>query len=114
MMDFAFFAVHFHYSRRDYDSLTPTEKVFIYKAWEEKTVLDSTLIRDAVLNAVSNAFRKKSAKFRKLWKKANTPADKETARENMKIAFEIEAKEGKGWIDRILKANGIKRKRGIQ
>lgn len=112
-MDFAFFAVHFHYSRRDYDSLTPTERAFIYKAWEEKTVSESTMLRDAVFNAISNAFRKKNAKFRKLWKKAQTPSDKETARKNIKIALEIEEKEGKGWIAKILKANGIQRKGGL-
>lgn len=112
VMDFAFFAVNFGYSRRDYDSLTPTEKAFIYKAWEDKTVSESTVLRDAVLNAVSNALRKKNARFRKLWRKAQEPIDKEMARENLNTVQEIEEKEGKSWVDRILRANGIRRKGG--
>lgn len=109
-MDFAFFAVNLHYSRADYNALTPTEKAFIYKAWEDKTVSDSTLIRDAVLNAVSNAFRKKHSPFKKLWKKLQQKADTEKAKDDIKIALEIEEKEGKGWVDRIYKAAGLKRK----
>lgn len=109
VMDFAFFAVNFGYSRRDYDGLTPTEKAFIYKAWEDKTVSESTVLRDAVLNAVSNALRKKNARFRKLWKKVQEPIDKELARENLNTVREIEEKEGKSWVDRILRANGIRR-----
>ena len=110
VMDFAFFAVNFHYSKADYMALTPAEKAFIYKAWEDKTVSDTTLIRGAVLNAVSNALRKKNARFRKLWKKANAPSDKERALADIKIAEEVERKEGKGWIDKILRANGFKKK----
>lgn len=112
VMDFAFFAVNFHYSRADYDALTPTEKVFILKAWEDKTVSDSTLIRDAVLNAVSNALRKKHSPFKKLWKKLQKKADAEKAKDDLKIAMEIEEKEGKGWVDKIYKAAGLKRKGG--
>lgn len=113
VMDFAFFAVNFGYSRRDYDSLTPTEKAFIYRAWEDKTVSESTMLRDAVLNAVSNALRKKNARFRKLWKKVQEPIDKELARENLNTVREIEEKEGKSWVDRILRANGIRRRGGV-
>lgn len=111
-MDFAFFAVNFHYSRADYNALTPTEKAFIYKAWEDKTVSDSTLIRDSVLNAVSNALRKKHSPFKKLWKKIQRKVDKEKARDDMKIAMEIEEKEGKSWVDKVYKAAGLKRKGG--
>lgn len=112
VMDFAFFAVNFHYSKSDYEALTPTEKVFIFKAWEDKAVSDSTIIRDTVLNAISNAFRKKNSRFRKLWKKIQKKSDKEKAKEDLAIVYEIEKKEGKDWIDKILKANGIKRKGG--
>ncbi len=111
-MDFAFFAVNFHYSRADYNALTPTEKAFIYKAWEDKTVSDSTLIRDAVLNAVSNALRKKNSRFKKLWRKLQGKSDKEKAENDIQIVNEIEKMEGKGWVDRILSANGLKRKGG--
>ena len=111
-MDFAFFAVNFHYSRADYNALTPTEKAFIYKAWEDKTVSDSTLIRDAVLNAVSNALRKKHSPFKKLWKKLQQKADVQKARNDIQTVLEIEEKEGKSWLERVHKAAGLKRKGG--
>ena len=108
-MDFAFFAVNFHYSKDDYNALTPAEKAFIFKAWEDKTVSDSTMLRDAVLNAVSNALRKKGKKFKKLWKRKQEKADLEIVRDNYKIIMEVEAKEGKAWIDKVLRANGLRR-----
>lgn len=111
-MDFAFFAVNFHYSRSDYLSLTPVERAFIFKAWEDKTVSDTTLLRDSVLNAVSNALRKKNARFKKLWEKIQPPVNKEQANNDLQIAREIEEKEGKGWIAKVLAANGFKRKGG--
>ena len=111
-MDFAFFAVNLGYSKSDYYDLTPREAAFIRKKWEEKTVSDSTLLRNAVLNAVSNALRKKNARFRDLWKRLARPADKEKARDDIKAVLEIEEKEGKGWVDRVYKAAGLKRKGG--
>lgn len=108
-MDFAFFAVNFHYSKDDYEALTPTEKAFILKAWEDKIVSESTVFRDAVLNAVSNAFRKKGKKFKKFWKRKQEKADLDVVKGNYKIIMEIEEKEGKGWIDKVLQANGLRR-----
>ena len=110
VMDFAFFAANFGYSKKDYLSLTATEKAFILKAWENKLVTESTLLRDSALNAVTNALRKKGAPFRKLWRKAQKPTDKEQAKEDIRVIEEIEKKEGKGWISKILEANGLKRK----
>lgn len=101
--------VHFGYSRADYDALTETEKAFISKAYEEKTVAETTLLRDAVYNAVGNALRKKGKPFRKLWKKIihTTRAD---AKETQDIIKEIEAKEkkhgGKSWIEKIYESAG--------
>lgn len=95
--DFAFFAVNFGYSKKDYESLTPTEKAFIIKAYETKTVNDSTFIRNAVLNAVNNAFRKKGKQFIELWKKQQK-YDEEEIENDLKIIKENEEKEGKGWI----------------
>lgn len=107
-MDFAFFAVNFGYTKRDYAELTEKDKQFIYKAYENKVVSWSTLARDAVLNAVSNALRKKNKRFMKLWKKRNRKADRDVVIENMKTVIEIEKRE-KGWIDKIYKANGMKK-----
>lgn len=112
-MDFAFFAVNLGYSKRDYYELAPREAAFIRKAWEEKLVSDNTLMRNAVLNAVSNALRKKNSRFRELWKKFGRPVDKEKVEDNLKIIQDIEAKEGKEWIDRIMKANGLKRRKEV-
>lgn len=112
-MDFAFFAVNLGYSKGDYYELTPREAAFIRKAWEEKLVSDNTLMRNAVLNAVSNALRKKNARFRELWKKLGRTVDKEKAVDNLNLVHEIEEKEGKGWIDKILQANGLKRRKEV-
>lgn len=106
-MEFAFFAVNFGYSKKDFTDLTETEKAFIYKAYENKTVRESNLLRDAVFNAVINANRKKGKPFRKLWKKRVQKADHEIVADNIKTVTEIEKKE-KGWIDLIYKANGLK------
>ncbi len=96
-MDFAFFAVNFGYSRADYDALTLTEKAFIIKAYENKVVNDSTFIRNAVLNAVNNAFRKKGKQFIKLWKK-QVIANKEEVESALEIVKENEKEEGKDWV----------------
>ena len=37
-MDFAFFAVNFGYTKRDYAELAERDKLFIYKAYENKVV----------------------------------------------------------------------------
>lgn len=77
-------------------------------------VSDNTLMRNAVLNAVSNALRKKNARFRELWKKVARPIDKDQAVENVKIVKEIEEKEGKGWVDKVLRANGFARRKKVE
>lgn len=111
-IDFAFFAVYFGYSKSEYEELTPREATFIRRAWEDKRVSESTLIRNAVLNAVSNALRKKHARFRELWKKVGIPVDKEKVQDNLKTVHEIEEKEGKDWVEKIYAANGLKLRRG--
>lgn len=108
-IDFAFFAVNFGYSKSDYETLTPREKVFIYKAWENKVVSDSQMLSNAVSNAVSNSLRKKGKKAVPLWKKQPKRLDKETAKENLNLVTELENKEGKTWVDLIYQANGIDR-----
>lgn len=68
----------------------------------------STLVRDAVFNGVGNALRKKGKRFQKLWKKRAQKVDKDLIREDTKTIMEIEQRE-QGWIDRIYKANGMKK-----
>lgn len=106
-MEFAFFAANFGYSKQDYLDLTDMDKQFLYKAWENKTVSDSTQMRNAVLNAIANAFRKKGKNFIKLWRKRQRKADLDKVQQNLKTIEEIEKRET-GWIDKIYAANGRK------
>ncbi|HIX48811.1 MAG TPA: hypothetical protein H9981_07370 [Candidatus Mediterraneibacter caccavium] len=107
-IDFAFFAVNFGYSKADYEALTQREKAFIYKAWENKNVSDTTFIYNAVFTATYNVNRKKNKRALKLWRKALVrKADKEVIHDNLKIILEVEEKEGKSWITQIYRENGL-------
>lgn len=108
-VDFAFFAVNFNYSKSDYNELTPKDKAFIRKAYENKVVKETTDIRNAVYNAIGNALSKKNSKFVELWKKNQKKADKEKAIEDIQSVLIIEEKEGKSWVDKIYKANNMKK-----
>ena len=109
-IDFAFFVVNFHYSKSEYESLTQKEKAFIYKAWENKLVADTTHAANAVGNAVSNALRKKGKKAIPLWRKKQRKHDVGKMRDTYKDVLAAENKKGKSWVDVIHKANGMKRK----
>lgn len=111
-IDFAFFVVNFGYSKADYEALTPRERLFIYKAWENKTVSDTTHLRNAVMNGYLNARRKKNKKLIPLWKKKQKRADKEVVNSNLQAIMENQKKEGRSWIDLIYRANGLKPKGG--
>lgn len=108
MQDFAFFVVNFGYNRAEYDALTQAEKLLILKAYETKTVTETTLIRDAVFNATINANRKRGKPFRKLWRKITTGITKHEAKQKESIIKEIEKKET-GWIDALYRASGRKK-----
>lgn len=108
--DFAFFVVNFNYSKSDYEALTPKDKVFIRKAYENKVVKESTDMRNAVQNAISNAFRKKNSKLIPLWKKIQKKLNKEKAQDDFLLVQEIEEKEGKTWVDLVYEMNGIRRR----
>ena len=108
-IDFAFFAVNFGYSKSDYEELTPRERAFIYKAWEDKLVSDTTFLYNAVFTATYNCNRKKGKRALKLWKKLKVrKANMEVVQENMSTIMQIEQKEGKDWIAQIYEANGLK------
>ena len=109
-VDFAFFVVNFNYTRDQYDNITPTEKAFIMKAWETKLISDSTHERNSNFNAINNALRKKGSRFIDLWTKPREKHDMEIIQEQLEIIENVE-KEGKGWIDKIYKANGIRKKK---
>ena len=92
--------------------MTPKERMFIRKAFEDATVFQSTIIRDAVLNAEYNVNRKKSKPFRKLWTRIQNLTKNEKAKKqnDVQIIKEIEAKET-GWVRRLYEANGYIKKR---
>lgn len=99
--------MNFGTSRAEYENLTRTEISFIYRAWEDKLVRDSTFARNAFLNAYVNANRKKGTSPIKLWKKHfDGQKTAETAQDDLKTITAIEDAET-GWIEEIYKANGI-------
>ena len=67
-------------------------------------------MRNAVQNAISNAFRKKNSKAIPLWKKIQKKLNKEKAQDDFLLVQEIEEKEGKTWVDLIYEMNGIRRR----
>lgn len=105
-MDFAFFVVHFGYNRTEYDMLTKRQRAFILKAWEDKTVQESTLMRNAVLNAIVNAMRKKGKAFCALWKKKQQKADQELVQQQMRVAREVDTQDGGAWLKKLRAAYG--------
>ncbi|HEM9602860.1 TPA: hypothetical protein U4T39_002052 [Streptococcus agalactiae] len=111
-IDFAFYFVNFGTTKSEFLELTRREKAFIRKAWEDKQVRESELMRNAVLNAVSNAMRKKSAKFVDLWKRQQQPANMEIVNAHLEIVSISEETEGKSWVDAIYKANNLKTPKG--
>lgn len=109
-IDFAFFAANFGYSKAEYEALTEKEKRFLLKAYENRLVTATTMIYNAVFTATYNVERGKRKRALKLWRKQRThTADEEIVKENLKIAEEIEQKEGKSWVDLIYQKNGMKR-----
>lgn len=106
-MSLAFFVVNFGYSKSEYEELTPREIAFIHKAYEDKQVNESTLMRNAVLNAIGNAFRKKGKSFQELWKKKPKAVDIAQARADYEFVQELEDEEGKEWVNKVYEDNGL-------
>jgi len=100
-MDFAFFVVNFGYSKKDYENLTMREKAFIMKAWENKLVLENSLLNNAVAVAISNSLRKKGGKVLKLFKPKPKKVDKDKVDENLKLVKEIDQAEGMDWVKKV-------------
>ncbi|KIO62139.1 hypothetical protein B4065_3359 [Caldibacillus thermoamylovorans] len=107
-MELAFFVVEIGMSKKEYESLTETEKMFIRKRHEQKFINETTWARNAVLNGVNNAMRKKGKKFIDLFPKKQPRADKEYNENAVKTILTMEEKKGKVWVDLIYKRNGQK------
>ena len=95
------------YSKADYNALTPIEMAFIRKAYEDRVVFESTVLRDAVMNANYNINRKKGKPLKKLWTRIVklTKSDKTVQKKNVDLIQKIEKKET-GWVRRLYEANG--------
>lgn len=89
--------------------MTELEKAFIRKEYESKVIFENTQRRDAFFNAYINANRKKNSKFRPLYKKKQEKADVEYNQNAIKTIEEIEKRDGKSWVDKIYRANGMKK-----
>ena len=87
--------------------------MFIRKAYENKTVFDSTILRDAIMNANYNLNRKKGKRFKRLWTLIGkiTRTEKETYKENREKILQIEKEKPSNWIEKIYRANGWKMKK---
>lgn len=87
--------------------------MFIRRAYEDKTVFESTILRDAVMNAEYNVNRKKGKRFKKLWTLIGkiTQTEKKTYEDTKKKILEIEKEKPTNWIEKIYQANGWKMKK---
>lgn len=106
--EFAFFHVNFGTMKRDYLDFTELEKAFIMKEYESKTVTDNTHTRNAFFNAYANANRKKGKKFQELFTKKQEEADIDYNLKAIEVVINMEEHQGKSWVDRIYRANGMK------
>ena len=85
--------------------LTRKEKLFIVKAYEDKLVMDSNILSAAVANAVSNVFRKKNQRPKKLWKIQPKQGNLQERQEQTRIARQVESQDNTDWIAKIYIAN---------
>ena len=101
-------------SKKEYGELTPAERAFIYKAWEDKIVRDTTYMRDAVMNAEYNVNRKKGRRFRKLWTPVGriSQTEKRSYNDTRKRILEIEKEKPTNWVRKIYEVNGWIKKKG--
>lgn len=107
-MDMAFFVVEIGLSKKEFDSLTEVEKMFLRKAHENKFIKNKEWDRNASLNAEINANRGKNKQFVPLFPKSNK-ADIEYNEIAIQNINEIEETKGKGWVDQVYKANGMQK-----
>ncbi|MBC1937189.1 phenylalanine racemase [Listeria grandensis] len=93
-------------SRTEFEGLTEVEKMFIRKEYENKFIHDTTWARNSVYNATVNANRKKNTRMQELHTKKQSKADVEYNENAIQIVEEMEAVQGKSWVDMIYQANG--------
>lgn len=108
-IDFAFFAVNLGYSYQEYCDLTPRQRVFIYKAYENKYITEAMMIYNAVFTATYNVNRPKRKKALKPLERRTKKVDREHVADTVQLAKEIDQKEGRKWYEKILRANGMKK-----
>lgn len=89
------------------------QRALILKELELKEVKESQRINAAVINAIANANRGKNKPFKPLWRKKQhlIKVNKEEMKEIINAIEEMEKEQGKSWVDKIYKANGIERRK---
>lgn len=108
-IDFAFFAVNFGYSYSDYCELTKRQRAFIYKAYENKYASDIMKMYKANFTSFYNVSRPKRKKALMPLEKSLKPADKDTAMADISAVVKMEHEKGKGWVEKIYAANGMRK-----
>ena len=83
--------------------------MFIRKEWELQKVSEYTHMRNAALNAIVNANRKRGKKFIELFTKRVPKMSDEEVAERADLVKKVEERDGKRWVDRIYQAAGIKK-----
>ena len=101
--DFAFFVVNLGLSFVEAKSLTQREQLFLMKAYENKVVFESSLINQAVANAIYNVNRKKGKRAIPLWRKRPKKTDTEELKH---LCNKLSQENDKSWVDKIWRANG--------
>ena len=97
--DLAFFVANFGYTKEDYNQLTPKEKAFIYKAYERKLVLESSIASNGVGIAVRNVLRRDGEPYIQLWEKKNKQIENiEEIMNAVEVVLEMEERDGKDWV----------------
>lgn len=75
-------------------------------------MLDMSMMYKAGFTAYYNCNRSKRKKALKLFDKRSQKANMEAVENSIAVAMEVEAKEGKSWVDKVFYANGIKKRGG--
>ena len=101
--DFAFFVVNLGLSVEEAKSLTQREQLFLMKAYENKVVFESSLINQAVANAIYNVNRKKGKRAIPLCRKRPKKADTD---ELEHICNKLSQEKDKSWVEKIWRSNG--------
>lgn len=109
--DYAFFRVNLGMHRQEYDFLTPLEREFMLKAYEDRMVTNVHRIYSACFAASYNVGRRKGKRAIEPLRKAQSKnqIDPELLESQISIIREIDQKEGTAWVDKVYSSLHMKR-----